>query len=182
MSQSSSNAKGPGSTRPKQTLIEDETQFKGVLRSQCPIVVKGAVEGEIEGPSLQVSESGSVAGTVKVESLQSQGTLAGTFEAGQVELSGSVKDKTVIRARSLEVKLASESGGIEVSFGECELEIGDVPTKEQAVSEAIAAAKPAPAAVKAEEEPAAAKDDAGGEKADDGERRARRESTSPATT
>jgi cytoskeletal protein CcmA (bactofilin family) len=195
VSQSSGNASGP-----KQTLIEDETQFKGVLQSRCPIVVKGEVEGEVSGPSLHVSESGSVSGTVKVESLDSRGSLAGTFEAGHVQLSGAVRDKTVIRARSLEVKLEAESGGIEVSFGDCDLEVGDVPTKEQAVSDALASAKAedkpvesveADAKAPADAESATAKgeadagaeaksDEAGGS-GDDKKRRNRRESTSPAS-
>ena len=172
MSQSSTSTKGQ-----KQTLIEDETQVKGVLQSQCPIVVRGAIDGEITGPSLHVSESGTVSGTVKVESLDSQGTLAGTFEAEHVQLSGVVQDKTVIRARSLEVKLASERGGMEVTFGECDLEVGEVPNKEQAMSDARAPAE-TPAA-KAPEV-GAASDESG----DDGGKgkRSRRESTSPATT
>ena len=171
MSQSSTSAKGQ-----KQTLIEDETQVKGVLQSQCPIVVRGAIDGEITGPSLHVSESGTVSGAVKVESLDSQGTLAGTFEAEHVQLSGVVQDKTVIRARSLEVKLASERGGMEVTFGECDLEVGEVPSKEQAVSDARTPAE-TPAA-KAPEV------DAAGDESDDGGKgkRSRRESTSPATS
>jgi cytoskeletal protein CcmA (bactofilin family) len=202
VSQSSTSAKGP-----KQTLIEDETQFKGVLQSQCPIVVKGEVEGEIAGPSLHVSESGSVSGTVKVDSLDSRGSLAGTFEANHVQLSGAVRDKTVIRARSIEVRLQSEHGGLEVSFGECELEVGDVPAKEQAVSEAMTAARADEGAAAAnatiDATPDATADatgeqandakasgaDASGKPADEAEtedgdgkkRRSRRESTSPAT-
>jgi hypothetical protein len=148
-----------------------------------------------------VTESGSVSGTVKVESLDSRGSLAGTFEAGHVQLSGAVRDKTVIRARSLEVKLAAERGGIEVSFGDCDLEVGDVPTKEQAVSDALASAKaedkPAEsveagdAKEPADAESAAAtgdadagaetKSDEAGGSGDDKKRRNRRESTSPAS-
>jgi cytoskeletal protein CcmA (bactofilin family) len=192
------------STGQKQTLIEDETQFKGVLQSRCPVVVKGEVEGEISGPSLHVSESGSVSGMVKVDSLDSRGSLAGTFEANHVQLSGAVRDKTVIRARSLEVKLESQSGGLEVSFGECDLEVGDVPSKEQAVSDALASAKAeekaeaasedkapanAEATATAEAKPAAETRDGAGAEADaddsgDGDgkkKRNRRESTSPAT-
>lgn len=168
MTQSTGNPKGR-----KQTLIEDETQFQGVLRSECAIVVKGTVDGEVSGPSLQVSESGAVSGTVKVDSLESQGTLSGEFEASSVQLAGTVKDKTVIRARSLEVKLKSQSRGLEVMFGDCDLEIGDVPSKEEAVSEALASARASEEQAPRESEPADKEGESG---------KKRRESTSPAST
>jgi cytoskeletal protein CcmA (bactofilin family) len=120
----------------KQTLIEDDTEFKGKLSSKCPVVVKGTVDGEIAGPSLHVSARGSVSGQVKVTELRSEGTIGGEFDAETVHLAGTVKSNTVIRARSLEVKLAPQSGRLQVTFGECELSVGEVPTKEAAVSTA----------------------------------------------
>lgn len=135
----------PGGQSAKTTLIEDDTEFKGTLSSKCPVVVKGAVEGEVIGPSLHVSPSGSVAGKVKVGELRSEGSLAGEFDADSVQLAGTVKSDTVIRARSLEVKLAPASGRMQVTFGQCELAVGDVPAKEEAVS-AAAARPPAPRA------------------------------------
>ena len=63
-------------------------------------------------------------GKVKVGEMQSQGELAGEFDADVVQLSGTVKDNTVIRAKSLEVKLAPANGKMQVIFGECELEVG----------------------------------------------------------
>jgi hypothetical protein len=41
-----------------------------------------------------------------------------------VQLSGTIKDNTVIRAKSLEVKLSSANSKMQVVFGECELEVG----------------------------------------------------------
>jgi cytoskeletal protein CcmA (bactofilin family) len=120
----------------KETLIEQGTEFKGSFASDCPVVVKGRVEGDISAPSLVVSKTGAVSGIVKVKELRSEGELAGEYEADAVHLSGTVKDKTVIRARSLEVKLNPERGRMEVVFGECELDVGDMPTKEDAVAEA----------------------------------------------
>ncbi|HTE53713.1 MAG TPA: polymer-forming cytoskeletal protein [Kofleriaceae bacterium] len=124
----------------KTTLIEDDTEFKGTLSSKCPVVVKGAVEGEVNGPSLHVSPSGSVSGKVKVGELRSEGTLAGEFDADTVQLAGTVKNDTVIRARSLEVRLAPASGRMQITFGQCELAVGDVPAKEDAV--AVASGRP----------------------------------------
>ena len=41
-----------------------------------------------------------------------------------MQLSGTVKDNTVIRAKSLEVKLQPANGKMQVIFGECALEVG----------------------------------------------------------
>ncbi len=109
----------------KKTLVEEGTQFKGSLSSNCPVVVRGRVEGDVAAPSLTVSVSGAVHGKVKVDELRSQGEIAGEFEADVVQLSGSVKDNTIIRTKSLEVKLAPTNGKLQVVFGECTLEVGD---------------------------------------------------------
>jgi cytoskeletal protein CcmA (bactofilin family) len=115
----------------KKTLVEEGTEFKGSLASNCPVDVKGRIEGEVKAPTLTVSASGAVRGKVKVNELRSEGELAGEFDADNVQLSGSVKDHTVIRAKSLEVKLATGSGKMQVIFGECELDIGKEPSKEE---------------------------------------------------
>jgi cytoskeletal protein CcmA (bactofilin family) len=131
---------------PRTTLVEEGTAFKGEFASDCPIIVKGKIEGNITGPSLKVSATGAVAGVVKVGVIESEGELAGQFEADVVKLSGRVRDNTVIRAKSLEVKLAPEQGMMQLVFGECALEVGDMPSKEAALSEAEARAGGAPAA------------------------------------
>lgn len=117
----------------KRTLVEEGTIIKGSLTSTCPIVVKGRIEGEVNAPSLHVSTSGSVHGKVKVTELKSAGELSGDFDADVVQLSGKVKDKTIIRGKSLEVKLVPPNGKMEVVFGDCNLEIGEPPTKEEAI-------------------------------------------------
>lgn len=122
----------------KTTLIEDDTEFKGTLSSKCPVMVRGSVDGEIIGPSLHVSPSGSVSGKVKVGELRSEGTVAGELDADSVHLAGTVKSDTIIRARSLEVRLQPPSGRMQVTFGQCELAVGDVPSKEEAVAAASA--------------------------------------------
>jgi hypothetical protein len=66
-----------------------------------------------------------VQGKIKVTDLCSEGEISGEIEANTVELSGQVNDQTVIRAKSLQVKLTKSDGGVEVSFGNCELEVGD---------------------------------------------------------
>jgi cytoskeletal protein CcmA (bactofilin family) len=126
----------------KETLIEEGTLFKGSLASDCPIVVRGRIEGDISAPSMMVSKTGAVSGTVKVKELRSEGELAGEYDADAVYLSGTVKDKTVLRARSLEVKLSPEKGRMQVVFGECELAVGDAPAKEAAIAEALAKKAP----------------------------------------
>ena len=122
----------------KHTLVEEGTEFKGTMSSSCPIVVMGKVEGDVAGPVIHVTPSGVVAGVVKVKNLHSAGELAGEVEAETVQISGRVRDRTVIRARSLEVSLSVQKGGMQVVFGECELAVGDEPNKEAAVAAALA--------------------------------------------
>ena len=127
---SSSDAKRAEGPR---TLVEEGTQLKGSLSSKCPIEVKGRVEGDLNAPSLSVSSTGAVHGKVKVAELYSEGEIAGEFDADLVQLSGVVKDNTVVRAKSLEVKLTPANGRMQVMFGECALEVGEAPTREAAV-------------------------------------------------
>jgi len=119
----------------RKTLVEEGTQFKGSLSSDCPIEVKGRVEGDLTAPALAVSTSGAVHGKVKVGEMKSQGELAGEFDADVVQLSGTVKDATIIRAKSLEVKLAPPNGKLQVVFGECELEVGAEQTVKDVAKE-----------------------------------------------
>jgi cytoskeletal protein CcmA (bactofilin family) len=132
---------GDGSGR--RTLVEEGTQFKGSLSSSCPIVVKGKIDGDISAPSLQVSSTGSVHGKVKVGEIESQGELSGEFDADVIQLSGTVRDKTVVRAKSLEVKLAPATGKMQVVFGECVLDVGEMPSKEAAISSSREPERPA---------------------------------------
>jgi cytoskeletal protein CcmA (bactofilin family) len=71
-----------------------------------------------------VSDSGAVHGKIKVGELSSQGELAGELDADVVQLSGTVKDATIIRAKTLEVKLSAPNGKMQLTFGECQLEVG----------------------------------------------------------
>ena len=138
----------------RKTLVEEGTQFKGAITSDCPIEVKGRVDGDLAAPALAVSASGAVHGRIKVGEMKSDGELAGEFDADVVQLSGTVKDKTIIRTKSLEVKLAAPNGKLQVIFGECELEVGgEQPAKEQGVKEA-AKKDAAPAASAAPPPPA----------------------------
>jgi cytoskeletal protein CcmA (bactofilin family) len=118
----------------KHTLVEEGTELTGKITSSVPIVVMGKVEGDISGPEIQVFANGVVAGNVKVQQLRSDGEVAGSVEADAVRISGRVRDRTVIRARSLEVTLSGK--GMEVQFGDCELQIGDAPDKEAAITAA----------------------------------------------
>jgi cytoskeletal protein CcmA (bactofilin family) len=143
----------------KRTLIEEGTVLKGTLTSSCPVVVLGRLEGEMTGPSVDVAESGVLSGRAKVTALRSRGELAGEFDAETVELSGRVRDKTIIRAQSLEVRLERTDGRLEVMFGECELAVGEAPDKAAAVREATSgaprAATPAPQPAASAPQPAA---------------------------
>lgn len=110
------------------TLVEEGTEFKGELTSNCPLVIRGKVEGSIKAPAITIARSGSLTGTAKIGQLLSEGELSGDFEADAVRLAGKIGNNTTIRARSLEAKLAAkEKGGLQVTFGECQLEVGEEP-------------------------------------------------------
>lgn len=155
-------------TPSKVTVVEEGTAFKGMLTSSCPIDVRGRIEGELETPVLTVSATGAVHGRAKVGAVRSQGELSGEFDADSIELSGVVRDNTVIRARSLDVKLTSSQSRLQIAFGSCELSVGDEPTENDREIENAAkaaslnaaavpvAAEPAPMPVPAEVAPAPA--------------------------
>jgi cytoskeletal protein CcmA (bactofilin family) len=123
----SKSDKGEGQ---KQTTVEEGTQFKGTLSSTCQVMVRGVVDGDLTAPIVIVSESGTVIGNVKAQSIWSEGVLAGRVDADDVHLSGNVRSDTVIRARTLEVKLSRSKEKLEVTFGECILDVGDDPSAE----------------------------------------------------
>jgi len=112
----------------KVTIIEEGTELDGSLKSTCAVVVRGRVEGEVSTPTLSVAPTGVVKGKVHVGTMDSAGQLAGEFDADVVRLSGVVSDATVIRAKTLEVKLSSEGKRV-VTFGESKLEVGDAPKR-----------------------------------------------------
>lgn len=115
---------------PKQTTVEEGTQFNGTLSSTCQVIVRGQVDGDLIAPSVTISETGTVTGNVKAQTIQAAGVLGGRVDAEEIFLSGSVRSNTVIRAKSLEVKLRGNQKKLEVTFGECMLEIGDDPAPE----------------------------------------------------
>jgi len=135
MSESTNSGSG------RKTLVEEGTHFKGSLSSNCPIEVKGRVEGDLTAPALAISASGAVHGKVKVGEMRSQGELAGEFDADVVQLSGTVKDNTIIRAKSLEVRLSSADSKMQVVFGECSLEVGGEAATTSVASQAEAATR-----------------------------------------
>jgi len=114
----------------KKTLVDEGSEFRGNLTSKCPVIVRGSVDGELNAPTLKVSESGSVSGKVKVTELHSEGNIAGEFDADIVRLSGRVKDGAIIRARTLEVAPSGEDK-MRVTFGDAVLEVGDIAPPEK---------------------------------------------------
>jgi cytoskeletal protein CcmA (bactofilin family) len=107
-------------------VVEQGTEFRGSMTSTCPVVVRGRIQGDLAAPSLSVAPTGSVHGRARVTAIDSQGELAGEFDADAVRLSGRVSDGTVLRAKTLEVRLSSDAG-MTVTFGESRLEVGDAP-------------------------------------------------------
>jgi hypothetical protein len=83
---------------------------------------------------LTITLSGSVHGQVKVSNFKSEGEIAGEIDAESVDLSGHVSDQTTIRASSLHVKLGQNGSNskLQVTFGNCDLHIGDPIAKSSA--------------------------------------------------
>jgi cytoskeletal protein CcmA (bactofilin family) len=154
----------------KHTLVEEGTELSGSIKSSVPIVVMGKVDGDITGPEIQVTEKGVVAGNIKVQRLSSDGEVAGSVEAEAVRIGGKVRDRTVIKARSLEVTI--NSNGMQLTFGECELAIGDEPDKAAAIAAATAAAE-SPKKAEAKHKPGAEAAPAAAAPADDEPKRKR---------
>jgi cytoskeletal protein CcmA (bactofilin family) len=100
----------------KRTLVEEGTKFKGSLTSTCPIVVQGAVEGEIEGPAVTVTATGTLAGKITSGALKSDGKISGKFDVETAELAGSVEKDTVLSASSLSLKLTMTNGKLQLAF------------------------------------------------------------------
>jgi cytoskeletal protein CcmA (bactofilin family) len=107
----------PSATKEKRTLVEEGTRFKGSLTSTCPILVQGAVEGEVEGPALTVSATGAVSGKIATGALKSEGKIAGDFDVESAQVAGTVENNTVIRASSLDLKLTVVTGKVQLTFG-----------------------------------------------------------------
>lgn len=145
-----------GGAQGRQTIIEEDTTFKGSLDSKYAIVVNGKVEGDLTGPSLVVNTGGAVQGGVKAKAIRSAGELQGTFEAEEMQISGRVCDDTTIKAKTLEVRLA-KSEESPIVFGECVLEVGEAPDVKAILKSRAAAAAPAPAETPAKAETGAKK-------------------------
>ena len=108
----------------KHTIIEDGTDVEGSINSKCDVTVSGRVKGAVVAPALTISQSGAVNGKVSVTDLKSMGEVSGNIEAKTAELAGVVGNDTVVRAGTLEVKLSDPQGKLQVSFGNCSLEVG----------------------------------------------------------
>jgi cytoskeletal protein CcmA (bactofilin family) len=102
----------------KRTIVEEGSEFEGTLRSNGPVDVRGRIAGQLDTPALTVSPTGAVHGRARVGSLRSEGELSGEFDADTIDLAGTVKKNTVIRARAIQLSLSSPDGKLELSFGD----------------------------------------------------------------
>ena len=80
-----SNTHRPSSA-PRHTVVEEGTEFKGMLTSSCPIDVRGRSEGDRATRALTVSASGAVLWRAQGGSVRTEGALSGEFVADKVEL------------------------------------------------------------------------------------------------
>jgi len=110
------NPKNPSGTAEKRTIVEEGTELKGSITSTCPIVVQGSIDGEVSGPSVEVSATGTIAGRIKTGTLTSKGRIAGELDVDVAQLSGTVANKTVVRAGTLDLKITNPNGKVELKF------------------------------------------------------------------
>ena len=116
----------------KQTLVEEGTEFTGTLKAKCKVVVRGTIDGQLEAPSVSITPTGAVTGNVKADRVESNGVLSGEVDADDIALSGEVRSNTRITAKSLSVNLSSDKGKLEVTFGDCVLDVGEMPSDQPA--------------------------------------------------
>lgn len=107
------------------TVIAEGTEFQGSLISKCDVTMNGRFDGELTAPGLSITTSGSVGGEIQVDNLDSQGKISGNVKAKNVRLAGTVDEKTTIQAETLEVKLATPGSGVQITFGDCHLKVGE---------------------------------------------------------
>ena len=117
----------------KETIIAKGTQFEGAIKSDCAVTLGGSLDGEIAAPSLKVESGGTVDGRVEVTTLESEGEIRGQIIAEDVRLAGRVGNNTVILANTLEVKLNNSKDGLQVAFGDCELQVGEKSNRDRSV-------------------------------------------------
>ena len=118
------------SNTPKQTIITEGMEFEGTVKSKCAITLGGAIKGVISAPSLTVQKSGTVDGRIEVDDLTSEGEISGQIKAKTVCLAGRIADKTVIRAETLAISLDKPGEAPGLTFGNCELYVGDKAAKQ----------------------------------------------------
>lgn len=111
------NPKPPAPAAEKKTIVEEGTELRGSMTATCPIVVQGSVEGEVTGPSIEVSATGKIAGKTTTGTLSSKGRIAGEIDVDVAQLSGTVAPKTVVKAATLDLKLSHPTGKFELRFG-----------------------------------------------------------------
>ena len=145
MTMASNGSGGNGHSTRRGNVIDEGSTFKGVISGNSTVTIRGVLEGEVEGPALEVEQGGVLIGKAKVTELRSRGELAGQFDASDVELSGKVRDDTIIRAAALLVSPSigggSEGAEPQAVFGGCQLEVGEVPSKDEIIRRVLSANK-----------------------------------------
>jgi uncharacterized protein YjbI with pentapeptide repeats len=113
------------------TTVGVGARFTGKLATAGDILVRGEVEGELEGRRIEVDERGSVSGRMKATELKAWGASAGTLEGDTVELGGQLKDGAVVKAGTLVVRWDERATATPVRFGQVTLEVGAAPSRDE---------------------------------------------------
>lgn len=129
MSQQSKESAGD-----RRTVIEEGTEFRGVMVSKRPVLLRGMLDGELQAPNVVVEAGGELRGKARLGELKSEGQVSGDIHADRVKLAGVVGDGTRIVARVLEIDVKSQDQAVAVTFSRATLEIGDATERESSTT------------------------------------------------
>lgn len=93
------------------TTISEDLTITGNLSGSAEIEIAGRIDGDVDGKSIYILESGSVSGAVKVELAQIRGQLAGSLSADTVEVQSGADIKASISAEVLEIQKGARLKG-----------------------------------------------------------------------
>ncbi|MEM7661905.1 MAG: polymer-forming cytoskeletal protein [Pseudomonadota bacterium] len=125
----------PG-TRAAPSIISADMVIKGSVTSQGEMQIDGVIEGDVQGSSLTIGQTGSIQGEVIAQAVTVRGKVIGSIRARKVELeTGSRVEGDIVHAT-----LAIQSNAV----FEGQVKHADDPLK--SMGNSVATAAPAPAA------------------------------------
>ena len=92
-----------------ETLIGQDSLFKGELTSKRVIRIDGVIEGNVQADSLVIGKTGSVKGDIFVRGVEVSGSVEGTIRAEEVT---EIRPEGVVRGDIYTAKLIISEGAL----------------------------------------------------------------------